>query len=418
MFLSLVCSPMEEPLRCPGMHDLLPEEMDRFRQVEEVFRLTCREWGYQEVRTPTIEHLFLFTAAGTLSAQMLGRVYSFLDWDGWSGERVVLRPDSTIPVARLYIEHMMGAPLAKLFYVQNVFRFTEGEREEWQCGVELLGDTQPLGDVELVLLGREVLARLGLGALGVRLSHPGLVRAVLERTGLSAGEQLRLYDAILDGEQEALAQLRGRIPDLGPAVDLLLREEGQGANYVRNLRAAFAQALPEVARPLDELEALAETLEALGLVPTVTGAMVRNFEYYTGPVFQLLVGDVVVGGGGRYDALVEVLCGRQVPASGFALYMGRLLPLVTRPPVAAATVWVEPADGAATTVAAAFQAASALRERGLPAQVALARGVSWGGPRLLVGPQGMVAFGAGASAGQQVGSVDEALTVLSGGAEK
>ncbi len=417
MFLSRLCSPMEEPLRCPGMHDLLPEEMERFRQIEEVFCHTCRQWGYQEVRTPTIEHLFLFTAAGTLSTQMLGRVYSFLDWDGWSGERVVLRPDSTIPVARLYIEHMGEAPLAKLFYVQNVFRFTEGEREEWQCGVELLGDTQPLGDVELVLLGREVLSRLGLGPLGVRLSHPGLVRAVLGRTGLSAGEQLRLYDAILEGEQEALAQLRGRVPDLAPAVDLMLGEEGQGSNYVRNLRSAFAKALPEISRPLDELEALAETLEALGLMPMVTGAMVRNFEYYTGPVFQLLVGDLVVGGGGRYDALVEVLCGRQVPASGFALYMGRLLPLVTRPPVAAPMVWVEAADGSAATVAVAFQTASILREKGMPAQVALTRGVSRGEPRLVVGPQGMMAFRAGASAGHQVGSVEEALTVLSGGSE-
>ena len=83
-----------------GMRDLPPEEMARVRQVEDAFAATCRSWGYREIRTPVIEHLHLFTSAGTLSPQTLDRVYSFLDWDGWSGERVVLRPDSTIPALR------------------------------------------------------------------------------------------------------------------------------------------------------------------------------------------------------------------------------------------------------------------------------------------------------------------------------
>src|SRR3990170_4297608 len=178
---------MDSPLRCRGMRDTLPEEMERFRRVEEAFRSACLGWGYREVRTPVLEHLHLFTTAGTLSPQMLGRVYSFLDWDGWSGERVVMRPDSTIPTARLYAESLDGGRVAKLFYVQNVFRFAESDdsREDWQCGVELIGESQPQGDIELVLLAREVLDRLGIEA-DVRLSHPGLLRAVLARAGLDA----------------------------------------------------------------------------------------------------------------------------------------------------------------------------------------------------------------------------------------
>src|SRR3970040_1972343 len=91
-----------EVLRCRGMWDLLPGDMFRFRRLAQAFRAVCLGGGYQEVRTPTIEYLHLFTAAGTLSPQMLGRVYSFLDWDGWSGERVVLRAGSTSPAGRLY----------------------------------------------------------------------------------------------------------------------------------------------------------------------------------------------------------------------------------------------------------------------------------------------------------------------------
>ena len=89
---------MSNSMRPPGMRDWLPDDMARFRKIEQAFQHVCLGWGYEEVRTPTIEHLYLFTSAGTLSPQMLGRVYSFLDWDGWTGERVVLRPDSTIPV--------------------------------------------------------------------------------------------------------------------------------------------------------------------------------------------------------------------------------------------------------------------------------------------------------------------------------
>ena len=105
--------------RSRGMRDLLPDEMDRLRAVEDAFAAACRAWGYREIRTPVIEPLHLFTSAGTLSPRTLDRVYSFLDWDGWSGERVVLRPDSTIPTARLYAERLDGGRIAKLFYSQD-----------------------------------------------------------------------------------------------------------------------------------------------------------------------------------------------------------------------------------------------------------------------------------------------------------
>src|SRR3989304_7667712 len=74
-------------LRCKGTQDMLPQDMARFRQVERIFRECCLGWGYQEVRTPVLEYLPLFTSVGTLTPEMLGRVYSFLDWGGWSGER-------------------------------------------------------------------------------------------------------------------------------------------------------------------------------------------------------------------------------------------------------------------------------------------------------------------------------------------
>ena len=228
---------MIESMRCRGMRDTLPEEMQRFRRVEQAFREVCHGWRYREVRTPVIEHLHLFTAAGTLSPQLLGRVYSFLDWDGWSGERVVLRPDSTIPTARLYLESLRDEGIARLFYVQNVFRFAQGEesREDWQLGVELIGDTQPAGDIELILMGCETLERLGLEPQ-LRLSDPGILRAVLARAGFGREEQITLYDRILDGDAGALEEVAARLPDAGATARALLSAEGEGLAYLNNLR--------------------------------------------------------------------------------------------------------------------------------------------------------------------------------------
>ncbi len=137
-----------QPRSARGMNDLLPDDMRAFRRVEDAFRAAASRWGYGEVRTPTLESYSLFTEAGALTTEMLSRVYTFLDWDGWSGERVVLRPDSTVPVARAAAEHGISLP-ARLFYVQNSFRFASGETgaETWQCGLEYIGAPALLGDL-------------------------------------------------------------------------------------------------------------------------------------------------------------------------------------------------------------------------------------------------------------------------------
>jgi len=317
--------------RSRGMRDLLPEEMDRLRAVDAAFAATCRAWGYREVRTPTIEPLHLFTSAGTLSPQTLDRVYSFLDWDGWSGERVVLRPDSTIPAARLYAERLDGGRVAKLFYAQNVFRFTDdgSPREEWQCGVELIGDTGGAGDAELALLALEVLGALDVHDITVRLSHAGIVRAVLAAAGLSPDEQSTAYDRLLDGDLATVDEVEARLPQLTAPLRLLFDVEGAGGAFIANVRGALAGAISALAAPLDELASTVATLEARGVRPLVQAALARSFEYYSGLVMKVEAAGRRIVTGGRYDELIGLVGGRRVPASGFALYLTPLLGLAS-----------------------------------------------------------------------------------------
>src|SRR4030043_1581995 len=216
--------------KCKGARDLLPKDMGAFRRIEDVFRKSCLSWGYQEVRTPTLEYLPLFTAAGTLTPNMLSKVYSFLDWDGWSGERVVLRPDGTIPVARLYIDNLSDQESARLFYVTNIFAF-EGtgkeNRERWQCGAEFFGGAKFAPDVEIILLAEEVIRRLGIKNVGLRLSHAGLGEALLKEFRLSPAEEAKMTSRILEGDWQALTNAKSTNPEVERLMAGLLGLKGK-----------------------------------------------------------------------------------------------------------------------------------------------------------------------------------------------
>jgi histidyl-tRNA synthetase len=314
--------------RCKGMQDLFPSDMEKVRRINEVFRDSCLKWGYEEVRTPTLEYLHLFTSAGTLTPSMLGKVYSFLDWDGWSGERVVLRPDATIPVARLYTESMTEKELAKLFYIANTFIFEETgkqNREKWQFGAELIGMGSPMADVELIILAIEVLKRLGMEGPELRLSHAGLMRGVLKKLGLNLEEQNQVFDRLLDGDASVLSLIKTEKPELAP----LLALQGKSSGFLKNLAASLSLDSPELKPQIDNFVFVADTLKALGYEYQIDIASIRGFEYYTGTIFQIVVDEKKVGGGGRYDALIPAMSGKEAPASGFALYLEPLMDLIS-----------------------------------------------------------------------------------------
>jgi histidyl-tRNA synthetase len=323
--------------RCKGTQDLSPEAMKKFRFIEGIFRESCLRWGYDEVRTPTLEYLHLFTSTGTLTPGRLSKVYSFLDWDGWSGERVVMRPDGTIPIARLYIDTAEGSETARLFYVTNVFAFEETgkeTREKWQCGVELIGAGSVVADVELVSLALEVLKKTGIKSPQLRLSHAGLIRTLLEKFGLSHEEQAKAFDDILDGDEKVLARIKGEKPELSRILTPLLDLKGKSSGFLKNIKALYNHDLPELEGALENFVSVVEMLEGLGIKYRIDIASGRGFEYYTGITYQIIAGGEHVGGGGRYDALIPLMGGGNIPASGFALYLDRLMEKIK----------IEPAD--------------------------------------------------------------------------
>ncbi|MBT9162613.1 MAG: Histidine--tRNA ligase [Dehalococcoidia bacterium] len=396
--------------RCKGARDLLPQDMSRFRRIEEVFRACCLAWGYGEIRTPTLEYLQLFTSAGTLSPSMLDRVYSFLDWDGWSGERVVLRPDGTIPSARLYVENLSKSrgrgsggggqgtdncqlttdnwPVARLCYIENMFSFEgsgQESRERWQCGVELIGGTEPEGDSELIMLALEILQKLDVRLVNVRLSHVGLLKALLQELGMEDKEQAQMLGEMLAGDTGALSRYAsqesrvksqeskggGLQSEASPDSRLqtfirLLGLQGKSPGFLANLKSVLPEKFCAIKTYIDDLAQVAELLDSIGQSYQIDFASGEGFEYYTGMVFRFYSSEELVGKGGRYDELIPLVGGDNVPASGFALFTDRLISLL------GAIIGEEKSErilltgrtGNIQEMKSSFEIASLLREKG------------------------------------------------------
>ena len=319
-------------LHSPGMRDFGPAEMRRFREVERRFLEAVEGSGYLEIRTPTIEPLHLYTAAGTLSPQALERVYSFLDWDGWSGERVVLRPDATVAAARWYVDatRMGAAPIARVAYVAPVYRFAvEGDREVWQCGVELFGPAAAEGDAELLTLASTFLRGLGVTDATVDLAHAGLVRAAFAAAGLTPSQQAEAYDLMLEGDAGVTERLAQAHPDQATSLRLLAGVDGSSVGYIQNLRASLLATVPAAAEPLDDLARAAAALDAASVPYRVLAATARNFEYYSSVTFRFRQGAGTEArtllAGGRYDGLTQTLSGDAAPACGWGADLLRLI---------------------------------------------------------------------------------------------
>lgn len=349
--------------RSRGMRDILPDEMRAFRRVEDAFRAAASRWGYEEIRTPTIETYSLFTAAGALTPQMLSRVYSFLDWDGWSGERVVLRPDSTIPVARAAVEAGLSLP-ARVCYVQNVFRFHESDdREEWQCGLEYLGAPASLGDLEVLAVGCETLEALGLKP-AVRIGHVGVSRAVAYAISAHEEDRRGLLDRVTDEGLGALREEAARVPGLAAFVEAAMLP-GTSVALVDNLKSLAAGVLPAAVGALEETAGVAGALAATGRAVVLDFGMPRDFEYYTGVVFEFDAEGAAWGRGGRYTP-----AGIASPATacGLGLSLDRLarqaLP-TTRRRTCVSVVPATPAD-----LSTALAVARALHRGGIAATLA------------------------------------------------
>ena len=334
-----------------GMRDLLPPDTRVWNRLEETARAVFALYGYDEIRTPSLEPTELFVrSVGEASDIVHKEMYTFTDR---GGREVSLRPENTAGVARAFIEHGMpqAGGVKKLYYVGPQYRYERPQkgryREFRQIGAEVLGAADPATDAELLVMLFDLFTRLGFTGLSVSLNSVGS-----EECRPAYVEALRAY---LAGHEEEMGEDdRRRLRD-NPLRVLDTKDK------------ALAGVLAGAPRVLDHLDAasrahheeLLALLDAAGIPYRVEPRLVRGLDYYTRTVFEVtaqgLGAQDALLGGGRYDRLVSDLGGPRTPGIGFAIGEDRLVDVLPeafrRAAIEAvapvALVAIEPSDRAA-----------------------------------------------------------------------
>jgi histidyl-tRNA synthetase len=313
------------------MRDLLPDEAERLRFIEQKAREVSRLYGYREVVTPLVEHYELLAAK--VGEDNRKRMYIF---DDLGGRKVALRPEFTASVARLVATKMQSTPRPlRLFSVGSLYRYDEPQfgryREFWQANYELFGSNRPEADAEILALTDSFLKEIGLRTYHFKIGHVGVLRNILSRDGI-AEEQQNSIMQFLDKKQwdDALevAKMAGSSKGSLDVLESLFKIRGHDPEAVTAEIGEVVKDYPEALKATRNLGEILSLLKAGGIEVNlvIEAGFARGLEYYTGMVFEIYASgiDIAVGGGGRYDKLIELFGGGQVPAVGVAPGIDRL----------------------------------------------------------------------------------------------
>ena len=349
-----------------GTFDVLPDSARARTRIEHAAAAIFARAGYEPIATPSFEDTELFERGVGHSTDIVRKeMFTFEDKGGRS---LTLRPEGTAPICRAYLEHGMHklAQPVKLSFLGPFFRHERPQagryRQFHQLGIEAIGTESPLADAEAIALLAELLAELGVPGVQLRLGSLGSFDA--------RQEYLEELKAHLHAHQGDLAkEVRERI-DVNP-----LRAFDSDDESTRGVMAAAPKLVDRLegadAEHFDEVRAL---LDAAGVEHTIDPTLVRGLDYYTRTIFSFvcdrLGAQSEIGGGGRYDGLIEQLGGRPTPAVGWAAGIERIV-LALDEEVAAPgrDVFVAVAEGGQPRLALVL--AGELRSAGLSAEVDL-----------------------------------------------
>jgi len=315
-----------------GMRDFLPEEAKLLRRVEGRAREVARLYGYGEIVTPVVESYELLSAKA--GEEVKSRMFAFKDL---GGRDVALRPEFTASVARLVATTLRNEPRPfRLFSVGSIYRYDEPQRgryrEFWQTNYELMGSSRPEADAEILLLTNSLMQAAGLNRFAFKVGHVGVLRGILTQ------------EKLMDKVQSAVMQLMDK-KQYDHAFKLV-ESAGVSEECVLTLRKLVDTKGSEVLEVVDRIielvkdygksvEAARNLGEILDLVlksgcevdMSVDAGFARGLEYYTGMIFEVYVPcmDIALGGGGRYDRLIELFGGDSTPAVGVAHGVDRMM---------------------------------------------------------------------------------------------
>ena len=356
-----------QPVR--GTRDIMPEEMRRQRRVVGTARDLAARYGYLEMSTPIFEFTDVFRRPlGETSDVVAKEMYSFTDR---GDDEITLRPEATAAVCRAFLSEGLTQQVPCKFFCHGpMFRYDRPQKGRWrqfhQINVELIGVSEPLGDVEIIALGVDILD--GLGVLG---------RITLELNTLGDPASRKAYRHVL---VEYFGDHRDRLsPDSRDRLSRnplrILDSKDEGDRRVSAGAPLLGDHLNQ--ESVDFFAKVKQELEALGIAYSLNAHLVRGLDYYTHTIFEFTTEELGAQGsvlaGGRYDGLIELLGGPPMPGVGWAGGIERLAMLLEEdfaPPRPIVVIPIGgPAEGPALTLTQRLRRAGFTIELGFSGNV-------------------------------------------------
>ncbi|MDQ3816642.1 MAG: histidine--tRNA ligase [Acidobacteriota bacterium] len=387
-----------------GMRDFLPADVRRREYVIGVIKEVYERFGFEPLETPAVENIeTLMGKYGEEGNQLIFKILKRGLHEKTGEADLALRYDLTVPLARVVAEYKAQLPkFFKRYQIQPVWRADRPARgrfrEFYQCDVDALGSRSTVVEAELCAAAGEALTKLGFTNFTIRLNHRQALTGVLDAAGVAAdkhGDALVALDKLDKiGGAGVAKELAERGIASEAAIKLLYFFEGVaslkhpadialGENIDENkiLNSAVLGRMVEFvgdhergARGIDELRSIIEFAEASGVSSRITidPSLARGLSYYTGAIMEINVPDLAgsLGGGGRYDNLVGMFSGQDVPACGFSLGLERIIVVMTEREMFPATLANAPADVMVTiwneeSINDSIALATELRRKGL-----------------------------------------------------
>jgi len=300
------------------------------RYIEGEARKLAELYGYGEVVTPVLEPYELLAAKA--GEEIRSRMYAFKDL---GGRKVALRPEFTASVARLVASRLRNAPKPlKIFCIGSLYRYDEPQqgrfREFWQSNYELLGSSRPEADAEILMLTHDLMNTAGLRSFRFKVGHVGILRGILTQEKIDEGAQNTIMQLMDKKDYDSAFKVMEKT-DLSRAclktVRSLVDLKGRVLSNVLKKTKCNVEAYKGACDAVENLEDILTLLPDKKIKITVEAGFARGLEYYTGMIFETYVAEmgIALGGGGRYDRLIELFGGESTPAVGVAHGIDRIM---------------------------------------------------------------------------------------------
>jgi histidyl-tRNA synthetase len=380
-----------------GMRDFLPEDVRRRDYVISIVEDVYRLYGFEPLETPALENIETLTGKyGEEGNKLIFKVLRRGEQEASGVVDLALRYDLTVPLARVVAEYRGRLPrLFKRYQIQPVWRADRPARgrfrEFYQCDVDAIGSRSLVVEAELCAAVSDVLLRLGFADFVVKLNHRGVLTGLLNAAGVNADQHAAAIIALdkmdkigpagVQRELEARGIVTSTLTDTFQKLSALAegatnREEANRAVIDRLYATLSEDADGAVA--VDDLREIVELGKATsaGAHLQVDTTLARGLSYYTGAIMEIAVPDLAgsLGGGGRYDGLIGMFLGEDIPACGFSLGLERILVVMTERNMFPPGVESSAADAIVTLfegepIEEALQLAAELRGRGIRIEV-------------------------------------------------